>query len=261
MTNQTTPKQSGINGWPEGERPRERLLAHGSEVLSDAELIAIIIRVGVQGISAVEMGRKLLDQFGSLEKITQAPLSALLEIKGLKKAKASQLQAAMEIAKRVSARRITSTGDERPRITGTTQAANYFRALLNGLPDEHFRVVYLNRRNIVLGDSLIARGDVASVSVSLRQIVSRALQMNASAIIAAHNHPSGVAKPSESDRLLTKDMISATRALGIRVLDHLIIAGDDIHSFADSGMLDELELECLVPGEAVSNSSFVRDGK
>lgn len=254
-------KNSGITGWPEGERPRERLLAQGADALSDAELIAIILRVGVQGVNAVAMGRNLLEKFGTLEKMTQAPLSALLEVKGLKKAKAAQLQAAMEIAKRVASRRIAANGDERPRITGTEQAAEYFKVMLCGLPDEHFRVLYLNRRNTVLDDSLVVRGDVAEVAVSLRQIVARALQTSASAVIAAHNHPSGVAEPSEADRLITKDLIAAFRPLGIRVLDHLIIAGDKWYSHADSGALDELEMECLSPGKAATTSAFVRDGK
>lgn len=251
-------KNSGITGWPEGERPRERLLAQGADALSDAELIAIILRVGVQGMNAVAMGRNLLEKFGTLEKMTQAPLSALLEVKGLKKAKAAQLQAAMEIAKRVASRRVATTGD---RIAGTEQAAEYFKVMLRRLPEEHFRVLYLNRRNIILDNSFVVHGDVAEVAVSLRQIVARALQTSASAVIAAHNHPSGVAEPSEADRLITKDLIAAFRPLGIRVLDHLIIAGDKWYSHADSGALDELEMECLSPGKAATTSAFVRDGK
>ena len=114
--------------------------------------------------------------------------------------------------------------------------------------EEHFRVLYLNRRNVLLSDILISRGEAAKVHISLRQIVSNALQVNASAIIAAHNHPSGDTEPSESDRLLTKDLIAATRPLNIKVLDHLVVGGEEFYSFADKGLLDELELECLAPG-------------
>ena len=114
----------------------------------------------------------------------------------------------------------------------------------------------MNRQNAILQDTLIAQGDTASVSVSLRRIVIRALQINASALIAAHNHPSGAIKPSESDRLLTKDLIAATRPLGIKVLDHLIIGDSDEYSFADEELLDELEKECSAPGTVKRRPSW-----
>ena len=236
--------KKGISSWPEEERPRERLLKRGAEALTDAELVAILLRVGVRGLSAVDLARQLLERFGSLRAMAEAPTLALLEIKGLKGAKAAQLTAAMEIARRS----VLMSGEQRQKITSTEQAGEYLRDRLRALPEEHFRVLYLNRRNVLLSDVLIARGETAKVHVSLRQIISNALQVNASALIAAHNHPSGDAKPSESDRLLTKDLIAATRPLNIIVLDHLIVGGEEFYSFADNGLLDELELECLAPG-------------
>ena len=236
--------KKGISSWPEEERPRERLLKRGAEALTDAELVAILLRVGVRGSSAVDLARHLLEKFGSLRAMVEAPTLALLEIKGLKGAKAAQLTAAMEIARRS----VLMSGDQRQKITSTTQAGEYLRDRLRSLPEEHFRVLYLNRRNVLLSDILISRGEAAKVHISLRQIVSNALQVNASAIIAAHNHPSGDTKPSESDRLLTKDLIAATRPLNIKVLDHLVVGGEEFYSFADKGLLDELELECLAPG-------------
>lgn len=235
---------TGIAAWPQEERPRERLMSKGAQALTDAELVAILIRVGMKGKNAVELARQLLTQFGSLRAMIEAPISALLEVKGLKGAKAAQLLAAMEITRRVSvpAKRGQLV------LTSTTAAADYLRERLRGLPEEHFHVLYMNRRNALLEDSLIAQGAVNSVRPSLRNIVARALQVNASALIAAHNHPSGAAEPSESDRMLTQDLIAASRPLGLKVLDHVIVADDSTFSFADSGVLDELELLCLAPG-------------
>lgn len=239
-------KRIGIAGWPQDERPRERLLSKGAHALTDAELVAVLIRVGVKGTNAVEMARQLLIQFGSLRAMMEAPVIALLDVKGLKGAKAAQLIAGMEIARRVS------VPAKRGQLVmkSTAAAAEYLRERLRGLADEQFRVLYLNRRNGLLEDALIAQGSVDAVRPSLRNIVARALQANASALIAAHNHPSGAAEPSESDRMLTQDLIAASRPLGLKVLDHVIVGEESTFSFADSGLLDELELLCLAPGES-----------
>ena len=175
--------------------------------------------------------------------MVEAPLSALLDVKGLKGAKVAQLAAAMEITRRVS----LPDRRERVQIKGTAQAGEYLNKRLQGLADEHFRVLYLNRQNRLLDDALIAQGATDNVRPSIRNIISRALQVNASRLIAAHNHPSGAAEPSESDRLLTSDIISAARPLGLKLLDHVIVGEDKSYSFADSGLLDELELECMAP--------------
>ena len=239
-------ESKGIASWPKDERPRERLLSKGAEALTDPELVAILIRVGFKGTNAVEMARQLLKQFGSLRGMVDAPVIALLSVKGLKGAKAAQLMAAMEIARRVS------VPSERGQLVmkSTTATVEYLRERLRGLVEEQFRVLYLNRRNALLEDTLIAQGSVDSVQPSLRNIVARALQVNASALIAAHNHPSGAAEPSESDRMLTQDLIAASRPLGLKVLDHVIVGEETTFSFADSGLLDELELLCLAPGES-----------
>lgn len=243
---------NGIASWPQDERPRERLLSKGAQALTDAELVAILIRVGFKGVSAVEMARRLLGQFGSLRAMVEAPVIALLEVKGLKGAKAAQLVAAVEIARRVS------VPAERGQlvIKSTAAAAKYLRERLRGLAEERFHVLYLNRRNALLEDTLTAQGSVDAVQPSLRNIVVRALQVNASALIAAHNHPSGTPEPSESDWLLTQDLIAASRPLGLRVLDHVIVGEESTFSFADSGLLDELELLCLAPGELGRRSKF-----
>jgi DNA repair protein RadC len=238
-------ESKGIVSWPAEERPRERLLSRGPHALTDAELVAILIRVGFRGTSAVELGQQILKRFGSLRAMVEAPVLALLDIKGLKGAKASQLVAAMEIARRVA----VPHERRQLQIKSTSAAAEYLRERLRALPGEQFRVLYLNRRGALLDDALIAEGAVDSVRPSLRSIIAHALQANASALIAAHNHPSGVAEPSESDRLLTQDLIAGARPVGLKVLDHIIVAEDAVFSFADSGMLDELELACLAPGD------------
>lgn len=227
-------------------------MSKGAQALTDAELVAILIRVGFKGTNAVEMARQLLEQFGSLRAMVEAPVIALLEVKGLKGAKAAQLMAAMEITRRVA----VPIKRGQLLLKRTTEAATYLRERLRGLAEEQFRVLYLNRRNALLEDALIAQGSVDAVQPSLRNIVARALQVNASALIAAHNHPSGAAEPSESDRMLTQDLITASRPLGLRVLDHVIVGEETTFSFADSGILDELELLCLAPGESVRRPKF-----
>src|SRR5215472_4873436 len=139
MTAESRHKSQGIAAWPEEERPRERLLSRGPHALTDAELVAILIRVGFQGTNAVELGRQLLQRFGSLRAMAEAPVTALLDVKGLKGAKAAQLLAAMEIARRVA----LPDRRERVQIKGTTEAAEYLRERLRGLAEEHFRVLYL----------------------------------------------------------------------------------------------------------------------
>ncbi len=132
-------------------------------------------------------------------------------------------------------------------VKNTRQAADYFRIRLRSLAEEHFRVVFLNRVGRLLDDSLIAQGTVDTVRPHLRTIIAHALRTNASALVAGHNHPSGTAKPSESDKLLTRDLIAACHPIGVKVLDHVIVARNEHYSFADTGLLDELCLETLAP--------------
>jgi len=246
LTAKRKQERSGIAQWPEDERPRERLLSRGAHSLTDAEVIAILLRIGVQGKSAVELARELLKRFGTVQAMMSAPLTAWDGIKGLGNAKLAQLLAGLELGRRAG----LPTLREKTTIKSTQQAATYFRTRLQNLPEEHFRVAYINRQGRLLEDALIAEGTVDSVRPYIRSIVARALHTNASAIIAAHNHPSGAAEPSEVDKLLTRDIIAACLPLGIKVLDHVIIADKDSFSFADSRLLDELRLETLAPQQS-----------
>lgn len=231
-------KSKGIVAWPEGERPRERLLRSGSHSLTDAELVAILLRVGVQGTSAVELARHILKKFGSLKGLAEVPLLALLEVKGLKGAKAAQLSAAMEIARRVS------LPDARKGIIlkNTRAAADYLRSRLQGLSEEHFRALLLNRRGALLEDALLTVGSVDQARPLIRSIVVKILQANASTVIIAHNHPSGDAEASESDKIFTEDLFIALKPIGVKLLDHMIFGDNAVFSFADEGLMDEITL-------------------
>jgi DNA repair protein RadC len=234
----TARKSKGILTWPEGERPRERLLRSGPHSLTDAELVAILLRIGVRGTSAVELARHILKKFGSLRAVAEAPLSALLEVKGLKGAKAAQLVAAIEISRRIA----LPDSRENINLKSTGDAAAYLRSRLHGLAEEHFRALFLNRRGILLEDALLSVGSVDQARPPIRLIVARTLQANASAVIVAHNHPSGAAQPSESDKLFTEDLYAALKPIRVQLLDHVVVAGDSIFSFADSGIMDEIAL-------------------
>jgi DNA repair protein RadC len=243
MTKPTKKKSKGIVSWPAQERPRERLISRGPHALTDAELIAILLRIGIPGKSAIELGRDLLKRFGSIKAMMCAPLDAWQGIKGLGKAKVAQLHAALELSRRAA----LPDANGKLVIKSSRQAAEYFTARMSGLAEEHFHVAYLNRQGRLLEDAILAEGTVDTVHPHVREIISRALQTNASALIAAHNHPSGEAEPSESDKILTRDLISACHPIGIKVLDHLIVTEGACFSFADSGLLDELSLETLSP--------------
>ena len=232
------PKSKGILTWPEGERPRERLLRSGPQSLTDAELLAILLRIGVRGKSAVELARQILKKFGSLRAVAEAPLSALLGVKGLKGAKAAQLAAAIELSRRVS----LPVARNNMSLKNTRAAANYLRIRLHGLSEEHFRALLLNRRGALLEDSLLAVGSVDQAKPPIRSILAKVLQANASAIIVGHNHPSGAVEASESDRLFTEDLYAALKPIGVRLLDHVIIGSDSDFSFADNGLMDEIAL-------------------
>lgn len=244
MNNSTKKQSKGISTWPQNDRPRERLLRLGPQALTEAELVAILLRVGYQGTNAVELGRQIIRRFGSLRAMMEAPLSALQEVKGLGSAKAAQLSAALEIARRAA------LPDTREKITLCKPEAvvDYLTTRLHGLPDEHFRGLYLNRKSVLLEDALLATGTVDQVRPAIRDIVAKALQANASAMILGHNHPSGAAEASESDRMFTADVLAALRPIGVSLLDHIIVAGDAAFSFADAGLMAELNLECLAPG-------------
>jgi DNA repair protein RadC len=222
-----------ITDWPEGERPRERLLNDGAQSLSDAELLAIFLRVGVRGKSAVDLARELMAEFGSLNGLFFASRQACTQVKGLGDAKYAQLQAVLEMSRRALAEDMKS----RDALSSPAAVRDYLRLKLAGLPHEVFLVVFLDAQNRVLEAEELFRGSLTQTSVYPREVVKRALARNAAGVILAHNHPSGVAEPSQADRWLTDQLKAALALVDVKVLDHFVVAGSHSLSFAERGLL------------------------
>ena len=223
----------GINNWPEGERPREKLLQRGASALSDAELLAIFLRTGVKGKSTVDLARELVARFGSLTGLFAASQEEFCAIHGMGQAKYVQLQAVLEMARRALHEDMQS-GDA---LNSPGAVRDYLQLLLRGRGQEVFMVIFLDAQHRVIASEELFHGTLTQTSVYPREVVKRALYHNAAAVIFAHNHPSGVAEPSQSDRLLTDGLKQALALVDVRVLDHFIVAGAGCLSFAERGMV------------------------
>ncbi|HRQ04592.1 MAG TPA: DNA repair protein RadC [Nitrosomonas halophila] len=222
-----------ISDWPASERPREKLIEKGASALSDAELLAIFLRTGVSGKNAVELARELLTHFGSLTKLCSTDLDAFSQLPGMGPAKFAQLQAVMEMARRALAEEIRN-GD----IMDSPQSVrNYLRLSIGGKPHEIFVGIFLDARHRTIATEELFRGTLTQASVYPREVVKRALFHNAAAIIFAHNHPSGVAEPSQADETLTQSLKQALALVDIRVLDHFVIGSEAVVSFAERGLI------------------------
>jgi len=222
-----------ISDWPVDDRPRERLIVKGPESLSDAELVAILLRTGVKGRSALDLARELLARFGSVSALFAADARALCAMTGLGKAKYAQLAAVMEMARR-ALRETLSRGNA---LSSPRAVRDYLRLKLQERPYEVFVGVFLDAQNRVLAVEELFRGTLTQTSVYPREVVKRALHHNAAALIFAHNHPSGVAEPSRSDEALTQALRQALALVDVKVLDHFVIGGGAAMSFAERGLL------------------------
>ncbi len=221
-----------ISDWPLAERPRERLLAHGAAALSDAELLAIFLRTGIPGKSAVELARELLANLKGLGGLFAAP-EKLQNIKGLGPAKTAQLVAVMEVARRCLKEDLRSASA----LTSPSAVRDYLRLAISSREHEVFVCLWLDAQHRVIGCEELFRGTLTQTSVYPREIVKAALKANAAAVIFAHNHPSGVAQPSQADELLTRNLKEALALVEVKVLDHFIVAGNQTLSFAERGLL------------------------
>ena len=221
-----------IPDWPVAERPRERLLAHGAAALSDAELLALFLRTGIRGKSAVELARELLACFNGLGGLMASPAN-LQDVKGLGPAKTAQLVAVMEVAKRCLRQDLQSGGA----LTSPGAVRDYLRLAIAEREHEVFVCLWLDAQHRVTSCEELFRGTLTQTSVYPREIVKAALRANAAAVIFAHNHPSGVAQPSQADELLTRNLKEALALVEIKVLDHFIVAGSQTLSFAERGLL------------------------
>ncbi|MBI3562051.1 MAG: DNA repair protein RadC [Gammaproteobacteria bacterium] len=220
-----------IRHWPIGERPRERLLHSGAQQLTDAELLAIFLRTGRPGVSAVDLARELLHEFGNLRELLTADQTRFCRIKGLGPAKFSSLQAVLEMGRR----HLWQTLQQRDAITDPDHAKRYIHARLRDYGHEVFACLFLDTRHRVLQFEELFRGSLHGASVHPREVVKRALYHNAAALILAHNHPSGVAEPSAADRDLTTRLAAALGLVDVRVLDHLVVGESGCISFSERG--------------------------
>ena len=224
-----------ITDWPEGERPRERLLAHGPAALSDAELLAIYLRVGVRGKSAVDLARDLLRRFdGRLGALAEASLEELASVSGIGMAKAAQLKASFELTRRALSQEMAT----RDSFTSPGKVRDWLRLKLASRGHEVFMALWLDAQNQLLKAEELFTGTLTQTSVYPREVVKAALANNAAAVILAHNHPSGIAEASRADEMLTRSLKEALAMVDVKVLDHFIVAGNTPPlSFAERGLL------------------------
>ena len=222
-----------IRDWPAGERPREKLLEKGAASLSEAELLAIFLRVGVKGKSAVDLARQLLSHFGSLRGLLTASQEDFCAIPGLGPAKYAQLQATLEMGRR----HLGESLERGKPLTDPAATRRYLLAKLRDMPHEVFSCLYLDNRHRVIAFEELFRGTIDGATVHPREVVRAALKHNAAALIFAHNHPSGVAEPSDADRRLTRRLSDALALVDIRVLDHFVVGDGEVSSFAERGWL------------------------
>ena len=218
---------------PAAARPREKLLTLGPEALADAELIALLLRTGLAGTSVLQLAQQLLDAFGGLHGLLQASAGDLKRIKGLGPAKRAEITAVMELARRSLAQRLA----QRTVLSSPQQVKDFLRLQLAHEGQEVFAVMFLDVQNQLLKFEEMFRGTLSQTSVYPREIVKRALAVQASAVILAHNHPSGTAEPSRADEFLTQTLKQALQLIDVRVIDHLVVGGDQAISFAERGLL------------------------
>jgi len=222
-----------ITDWPADERPREKLMLKGAEALSDAELLAIFLRVGVVGKSAVDLARDLLVHFGSLNAIFSANAKEIATVYGMGSSKYCQLQAIFEMSRRALAEELK----QKDALKSPKQVRDYLSLKLGNAPREIFMVLFLDAQNRIQAQENLFEGTLTQASVYPREVVKRALFHNAASVIFAHNHPNGLAEASQADKQLTQALKSALALLDIRVLDHFVVAGNDTISFAEQGLL------------------------
>ena len=238
-------KSDRIKNWPKKERPRERLLAEGADKLTEAELLAIILRAGqgtfkegMPGQNASDFARTLLKDFHGLRGLDRAHVQDLLKVPGLGPAKVAQIKAAFELGKKVCAGKLTA-----PAFESSQAIAAHFRPLLTGKRQEIVIAVFLNGQNRRLGEKEITEGTPTQATVYIRRVIEEALRTSAAAVVLVHNHPSGNPEPSTGDDETTRDLLKACKLVGLVLLDHVIVGETEHYSYSDSGRVQELENE------------------
>lgn len=232
---------ASIPYWSADDRPREKLLKYGEHTLSNAELLAILIRTGTPGRSAVDIGRELLHKFKSLRAMSGIDVSEFKEINGLKDAKIAQIKAAIELGRRMLSE---EKAIDNP-VKCSSDVANFLMPLMRDLKKERFVLLLLDRRNTITDVIDIDHGTVDRANPYIRDIIQTAIRYNSPSIIVAHNHPSGAVTPSGDDKIFTKSLMMATKATGISFFDHIIIGDNRFFSFADEGLIEEYETRAV----------------
>ena len=222
-----------ITRWPKNERPRERLLEQGPQHLTEAELLGILLGKGTKKKTAIDLARELLDRYESLQKLFSRSPSELTTVKGIGSAKAAILSAAFELVRRIQSRKDT----DKPLFKRSSDVAGHYLPLMRDLRKEVFKVLLLNRANRFIREVFISEGTLDASVVHPRDVFKEALLEPAAGIILIHNHPSGNPSPSDEDLRITKQLVEAGRLLGIKVYDHIILAGETYRSLADEGLL------------------------
>lgn len=229
-----TQADASIKTWPKNERPREKLLKDGEHKLSNPELLAILLRNGTKGQSAVDLARKIIQKFRNFRSMSSADPSHWAEFKGLGPAKICQIKAAIEIGRRFNEETIS---ENRPKIQSSKDAADILMPRMRDLPKEVFKIILLNSQNKIIDIVEITEGTVNQANPIVREIFQKALQNFAVSLVCVHNHPAGNPNPSQEDKFFTKNLIQAGTALQINILDHIIIGNTDFFSFADNKIL------------------------
>ena len=218
---------------PADARPREKLLARGPAALADAELLALLLRTGLPGQGVLVLAQNVLDLCGGLAGLLHAEPAALARVRGLGPAKRAELAAVLEIARRALLQQL----EARPVLAAMAQVKDYVSLQLRNLPHEMFAVLFLDSQHRLIRLEEMFRGTLTQTSVYPREVVKRALELHAGAVILAHNHPSGMTEPSRADQVLTERLKAALQLVDVRVLDHLVVAGPCVTSFAERGLL------------------------
>ncbi|MFY7866008.1 RadC family protein [Roseateles sp.] len=218
---------------PPDARPREKLLARGPQALADAELLALLLRTGIQGTPVLQLAQNLLDQFKGWHGLLHASVSDLACIKGLGPAKRAEIAAVLEIARRSLLQELA----QQPVFDSPESVKQFIRLKLAGLPHEVFAVMFLDAQHRLIAMEEMFRGTLTQTSVYPREVIKRGLDLGAAAVILAHNHPSGVAEPSRADEMLTEALRSALALVDMRVLDHLVVGCGEVVSFAERGLM------------------------
>ena len=225
---------SGIKSWPEEDRPREKLLRDGEHKLSNTELLAILLRTGVKGDSAIDLARKIIGKFKTFRNMAHTDMSMWKEFKGVGKAKIAQIRAAIEIGRRFKE---DEAKENKPKIKSSKDVSEILMPRMRDLKKEIFKVVLLNSQNMIIDIVEIAQGTVNEANPIIREILHKAIENFASAVICVHNHPSGDPSPSEEDKNFTHQLIQAGSILNIKAVDHIIIGDNTYFSFADKRLM------------------------